>query len=44
MPLKDVIAMAKVGTIALVDEATGYQEVREPDALEKLHRAWRSDV
>lgn len=29
-------AFAKVGIIALVDEATGYQEAREKDALAKL--------
>lgn len=29
-------AFAKVGIIALVDEATGYQETREKDALAKL--------
>lgn len=29
-------AMAKVGLIALIDEATGYQNHRAPDALQKL--------
>lgn len=29
-------SVAKVGIIALVDEATGYQEVREKDALQKF--------
>jgi hypothetical protein len=29
-------AFAKVGVVALVDEATGYQEIRDPDALRLL--------
>jgi hypothetical protein len=29
-------AFAKVGVVALIDEATGYQEVRSPDALRLL--------
>jgi hypothetical protein len=29
-------SVAKVGIIALVDEATGYQQVREKDALQKI--------
>lgn len=31
-----LMAFAKVGIIALVDEATGYQEVRERDALKQF--------
>ncbi len=31
-----VRSLAKLGIIALVDEATGYQEIREKKALEKL--------
>lgn len=32
--------LAHVGIIALVDEATGYQEVRDRHALEKILEAW----
>lgn len=31
-----VRALAKTGIIALVDEATGYEQVREKDALKKF--------
>lgn len=37
-------AYAKVGIIALVDEATGYQEQRERDALQKLITLYLADV
>lgn len=33
-------ALAKVGINALVDEATGYQEVRDPDALREMLKAY----
>jgi hypothetical protein len=36
-------ALANVGIIALVDEATGYQEVRERDELQRILRAYISD-
>lgn len=32
--------LAKVGINALVDEATGYQEVRDPDALREMLKAY----
>ena len=35
-----VRAFAKVGIIALVDEATGYQFERENDELQKIFQAW----
>ena len=35
-----LISCAKVGLIALIDEATGYQEVREEDALQVKLRAF----
>lgn len=35
-------AFAKVGIVALVDEATGYQEVRDKDALQKILDAYLS--
>jgi P63C domain len=31
-----VLAMARVGIVALIDEATGYQEAREKDDLQRL--------
>jgi transcriptional regulator with XRE-family HTH domain len=34
------LALAKVGIAALVDEATGYQNVREKDALNKLAKSY----
>ena len=33
VPTKQDIVLAKIGINALIDEATGYQEVREPDEL-----------
>lgn len=36
-------AFARVGIIALVDEATGYQEIRARDELHKILRAYISD-
>jgi hypothetical protein len=36
----DQLALAKVGIDALIDEATGYQDVREKDALNKLHQGY----
>jgi len=38
-----VRALAKVGIIALVDEATGYQYEREKDELQKILRAYISE-
>lgn len=35
-----VRGLARVGIIALIDEATGYQEVRARDALAKILEAW----
>jgi hypothetical protein len=35
---KKLVAQAKLGFEAVIDEATGYQEVREPDALAKRYR------
>jgi hypothetical protein len=35
-------SFAKVGIIALIDEATGYQQVRERDALQKILDAYLS--
>jgi hypothetical protein len=34
------LALAKVGIAALVDEATGYQNAREKDALNKLAKGY----
>lgn len=36
-------SFAKVGIIALVDEATGYQYEREQDALQEIHRKFISE-
>lgn len=36
-------SFAKVGIIALVDEATGYQYIREKDELQKILKAYVSD-
>jgi hypothetical protein len=36
-------ALAKVGIIALIDEATGYQEVREKDALKQFLEKFLSE-
>ncbi len=36
-------AFAKVGIIALIDEATGYQEKRDRDELQKILKAYISD-
>jgi len=38
-----VRALSKVGIVALVDEATGYQEEREQDALQKLLSIYLSE-
>lgn len=38
-----LLAFSKVGIIALVDEATGYQFDREKDALQKILRAYISE-
>ncbi len=38
-----VRALARVGVIALIDEATGYQESREKDALNKLLSKYLSE-
>lgn len=38
-----VRSLAKVGIIALVDEATGYQHDREKDALQKILKAYISE-
>lgn len=38
-----VRGLARVGIIALVDEATGYQDVRARDALAKILEAWVAD-
>lgn len=38
-----VRALAKVGIVALVDEATGYQEERDRDALHKLLEVYLSE-
>lgn len=35
-------SFAKVGIVALIDEATGYQEVRQKDALQKILDAYLS--
>ena len=35
-----VRGFARIGIIALVDEATGYQRDREKDALAKILQAW----
>ncbi len=35
---RKMMAAAKVGMAALIDEATGYQEKRPWNALRKLHR------
>jgi hypothetical protein len=38
-----VRALSRVGIIALVDEATGYQSVREKDALQKILERYLTD-
>lgn len=40
---KDEINLAKVGLMALIDEATGYQEVRPPDELRKKYKQLTKD-
>ncbi|HBC31666.1 MAG TPA: hypothetical protein DC024_10550 [Clostridiales bacterium] len=40
---KILLAFSKVGIIALVDEATGYQYDREKDELQKILKAYISD-
>ena len=37
------VALSKVGMIALVDEATGYQHARENDELQKILKAYISE-
>ena len=32
----ETLTLAKIGLTALIDEATGYQDDREPDALRKM--------
>ena len=34
------LALAKVGIVALIDEATGYQNARGKDALDKLFQGY----
>ena len=41
LAIKERLAMAKVGLDALVDEATGYQEVRPKDDLAKRHEKYK---
>lgn len=38
-----LIAQAKLGLEALIDETTGYQEVRPPDALRKRYAEFGGD-
>ena len=38
-----IMGLARVGIIALVDEATGYQYMRQRDALEQLLESYLSD-
>jgi len=40
---KMLLAFSKIGIIALVDEATGYQHEREKDELQKILKAYISD-
>lgn len=40
---KLLLAFSKVGIIALVDEATGYQHIRENDELQKILKAYISE-
>jgi predicted amidohydrolase YtcJ len=35
--IEELKALAKVGITALIDEATGYQDVRDTTALKKIH-------
>jgi hypothetical protein len=37
---KNQLALAKIGIAALIDEATGYQDVRGKDALNKLYQGY----
>ncbi len=37
----DLVAMAKVGLDALIDEAIGYQEVRPPKDLADRHKQYK---
>lgn len=38
-----VRSLAKIGILALIDEATGYQEVRERDELQRILKAYISE-
>lgn len=38
-----VRSLAKVGIVALIDEATGYQEIREKDELQRILKAYISE-
>ena len=37
--MKETTRLAKIGLIALIDEATGYQKTRDKDALDKIYRS-----
>lgn len=41
MTSEDLVAMAKVGLDAVIDEATGYQAMRHPQELAKRHKEYR---
>ena len=40
---KDLMAMARVGLDAVIDEVTGYQEVRPEGELAKRHKEYKED-
>jgi len=40
---KDVLVAAKVGINALIDEATGYQDVRPKDDLAKMRDKYKKE-
>ena len=37
VPISELVKLAKVGMIALVDEATGYQNIRDKHELRKIN-------
>ncbi len=40
----DILVTAKVGLVALIDEVTGYQEVRPKDDLQKMKKKYEDEA
>ena len=40
----ELLALAKTGIDAMIDEETGYQEVRPPKELSKRHKQYRGGI